>query len=71
MEQLASPRPPGRPTEFGHRVTKAVRLEPSLDERLKLEARMRNVSANLLINRAVEDFLDRLVPVDEAVKTAS
>ncbi len=51
-------------------MTKAVRLEPALDERLKAEARLRNVSANLLINRAVADFLDRLVPVDDALKTA-
>jgi predicted transcriptional regulator len=70
MEHDVSARSPGRPAEFGPRVTKAVRLEPALDERLKTEARLRNVSANLLINRAVADFLDRLVPVDDALKTA-
>ena len=70
MEQPSSHRPPGRPAEFGQRVTKAVRLDPALDARLKAEARARNVSANLLINRAVADFLDRLVPVDDALRTA-
>jgi predicted transcriptional regulator len=70
MEQASSHRPPGRPAEFGQRVTKAVRLDPALDARLKAEARARNVSANLLINRAVADFLDRLVPVDDALRTA-
>ena len=69
-QSTAPRRQPGRPTEFGARVTKAVRLEPALDERLRAEARARNVSANLLINRAVDEFLDRLLPIDEALKTA-
>lgn len=64
-------RAPGRPAEFGERVTKAVRLEPDLDRRLKAEAQARNVSANLLINRAVAEYLDRLVPLDELLRTAS
>lgn len=61
----------GRPNEFGERVTKAVRLDPQLAKRLRAEASARNVSANLLINRAVEDYLNRLLPLDEALRTAS
>jgi hypothetical protein len=63
-------RSPGRPVEFGQRVTKAVRLEPELDQRLRVEAHERNVSANLLINRAVEEYLDRLVPLEVLLRTA-
>ena len=62
---------PGRPQEFGERITKAVRLDPDLNRRLKEEARRRNVSANLLINAAVEDYLQRLVPVEDILRTAS
>jgi predicted HicB family RNase H-like nuclease len=64
-------RAPGRPPEFGDRITKAVRLDPALNDRLKREARIRNISANLLINAAVEDYLNRLVPVDDVLRTAS
>ena len=62
---------PGRPQEFGERITKAVRLDPELNKRLKEEARRRNISANLLINAAVEDYLQRLVPVEDLLRTAS
>ena len=41
------------------RVT-AVRLPVSLHERLRSEADLRLVSANLLIERAISEFLDRL-----------
>lgn len=61
----------GRPKEFGERVTKAVRLEPELDRKLKDEAQARKVSANLLINAAVEDYLNRLVPVEAVLRTSS
>jgi len=71
MSEHTPARAPGRPAEFGDRITKAVRLEPELDRRLKSEASARNVSANLLINRAVKDYLERLVPVDQALRTAS
>lgn len=66
-----SERAPGRPTEFGNRITKAVRLEPDLNRRLKEEARARGISVNLLINAALEDYLNRLVPVDQLLRTAS
>lgn len=71
MSDTTTKRTPGRPAEFGRRVTKAVRLDPELDERLKAEAEARNLSANLLINRAVAEYLDRLVPLDQVLKTAS
>lgn len=66
-----SDRAPGRPSEFGERITKAVRLEPQLNRRLKEEARARGVSANLLINAALEDYLNRLVPIEDVLRTAS
>jgi len=40
----------------------AVRLPVSLHERLRAEADLRLVSANLLIERAISEFLDRLPP---------
>lgn len=62
----------GRPREYDDdRVTKAVRISPELDMRLKATARERGVSANLLINAALEDYLDRLLPVEQLLKTAS
>ncbi len=67
---MSDQRAPGRPQEFGDRITKAVRLDPDLNERLKAEARARNVSANLLINAAVADYLGRLMPVEDALRTA-
>ncbi len=62
----------GRPREYDDdRVTKAVRISPDLDRQLKAAARERGISVNLLINTALADYLDRLVPVDEVLKTAS
>ncbi len=61
----------GRPREYApDRVTKAVRVPPHLDERLKEAARERGVSVNLLVNTALEDYLRRLVPVDQVLRTA-
>lgn len=45
------------------RRTTAVRLPASLHARLRAEADARLLSANLLIERAVTEFLDRLPPV--------
>ena len=47
------------------RVPTAMRLPESLHERLCAAARERDVSVNLLVNRAVEAYLDHLPPVDE------
>jgi hypothetical protein len=54
----------------GERVAPiSVRLAPAVDARLREEARLRLVSPTLLINRAVERFLDELVPVEEHLRT--
>jgi predicted HicB family RNase H-like nuclease len=68
---LMGERRPGRPQEFAERITKAVRLDAELDSRLKAEASARGVSANLLINAAVKDYLNRLVPISDVLRTAS
>lgn len=54
----------GRPRE-GRTSATAVRFTPELHERLTEAARERDMSVNLLVNRAVADFLDRLIPVEE------
>jgi predicted transcriptional regulator len=62
----------GRPREYDDdRVTKAVRISADLDHRLKEAARQRGVSANLLMNAALEDYLGRLLPVEQVLRTAS
>lgn len=47
------------------RVATAVRLPPELHERLRDEALRRQVSANLLVERAIAIYLDRLPPYEE------
>jgi len=47
------------------RVTTAVRLPQSVHRRLRQAAADRDVSANLLVTRAVTEFLDRLPTADE------
>jgi len=62
----------GRPREFEeNRVTKALRISPEMDTRLKNVAHERGVSVNVLVNIALQDFLDRLLPIDQVFKTAS
>lgn len=57
-----------RPRRYSEaRVATAVRLPVSVHRRLHAAAADRDVSANLLVTRAVTEFLDRLVPVDAAV----
>ena len=51
------------------RVATAVRLPASVHRRLHDAARDRDVSANLLVTRAVTEFLDRLPPAAEALTT--
>lgn len=55
--------PRKKPTE--ERVTTAVRFPKSLHARLHEEAEDRELSANFLIVKAVEDYLGRLIPSDE------
>ena len=62
----------GRPREFEEqRVTKAVRISQELDKQLKEVARERGVSVNVLVNVALNDYLQRLVPLEDLLKTAS
>ena len=43
----------------------AVRFTPELHARLTTAATERDLSINWLVNRAVEEFLDHLIPVAE------
>lgn len=42
-----------------------VRFPPELHDRLAAEAEAREVSMNWLVTRAVTQFLDRLIPIEE------
>lgn len=54
-----------RPTKHHEkRVTTAVRLTESLHARLHETAAERDVSVNLIVSRAVTEYLDRLLPVE-------
>ena len=62
----------GRPREFEQqRVTKAVRISRDLDQQLKQVARERGVSVNVIMNMALNDYLQRLLPLEDLLKTAS
>jgi predicted HicB family RNase H-like nuclease len=43
----------------------AIRFKPETHEALTLAAAERDLSVNYLVNRAVEDYLRRLIPADE------
>lgn len=47
------------------RVTTAVRLPESLHARLHAAATDRELSANFLVVKALEHYLDRLIPTEE------
>jgi hypothetical protein len=55
----------GAPRRNGPRTTTAIRLPDALHERLSVAATERDVSLNFLVTKAVEQFLDRLIPIDE------
>ena len=57
----------GRPAkpENQRRVNTNVRLRPDLHRGLTDAADDRDVSVNFMITRAIEDYLDRLLPVEE------
>jgi len=55
----------GRPHTHDDRRATAIRFDPDVHARLVAAAKERQVSANLLVNRAVDEFLDALLPVDE------
>lgn len=59
----------GRPRVTSERrIATAVRLPESIHRRLHLAANDRDVSANLLITRAVDEYLDRLPSADVALR---
>jgi predicted HicB family RNase H-like nuclease len=43
----------------------AIRFPEPVHERLRVAAGERDLSINFLVVKAVEDFLDRLIPADE------
>lgn len=47
------------------RTITGIRFRPELHERLVAESESRDLSINWLVNRAVEEFLDRLLPAEE------
>ena len=58
----------GRPRVSNERrIATAVRLPESLHRRLQHAASDRDVSANLLITKAVDEFLERLPSADKAL----
>lgn len=46
-------------------MTTALRVPKALHERLKHAAEKRQVALNLLAVKALEDYLDRLIPVED------
>jgi predicted HicB family RNase H-like nuclease len=60
----------GRPrVHEEERVATAVRVPKTLHDRARAAAQERQVGVNFLVVRALEEYLDRLVPVDELVRT--
>lgn len=47
------------------RSATAIRFDVDLHQRLAIAAEEREVSVNFLVNKAVAEFLDRLIPADE------
>lgn len=47
------------------RMTTAIRFPEELHDQLKTAAEDRDLSINFLVVKAVEEFLERLLPVDE------
>lgn len=54
-----------RPRKYDERRATAIRFDKELHDRLVVAASERQVSLNLLVNRAVAEFLDNLLPVEE------
>jgi predicted HicB family RNase H-like nuclease len=60
-----------RPRQYDEkRRATAVRLPPSLHDRLRAEAAARQVSANLLVELAIAAYLDQLSPVGQLTGVA-
>jgi predicted HicB family RNase H-like nuclease len=54
----------GRPRLYAQRKATAVRLPPGLHDRLRQAAAERQISANLLVERAIAEYLDRLAATE-------
>lgn len=54
-----------RPERKPRRTATAIRLDPDLHEWITQAAIERDLSINWLINLAVRELQDRLIPVDE------
>lgn len=55
----------GAPRRYDTRTSTCIRLPEELHDRLQAAAAEREVSMNYLVTKAVEQFLDHLVPVEE------
>jgi hypothetical protein len=58
-------RRPGRSRRYDERINTYIRLDKELHAELSNAAAERDLSVNYLVSRAIEEFLDRLVPADE------
>lgn len=50
-------------------TTISAHVPPALQEQVQAAAKARGWTTTVLVRRAVEDYLDRLVPADEIVWT--
>ena len=55
----------GRPRKSGDYENRVVRLPAALNQRLKTAAEQRDVSANVIVNRAIENYLNQIPPINE------
>ena len=55
----------GAPRRYDARTSTCIRFPEELHARLQAAAAERDVSMNYLVTKAVEKFIDHLVPVDE------
>jgi predicted transcriptional regulator len=53
------------------RVTTAIRLPESIHDRLRTVAHERDISANLIATKAIEEYLDHLQPLESATTSRS
>lgn len=58
-----------RPREYDERSKFMVRLPPALHQQLTDAAAERELAANVLVCRAIERYLEQLVPVDDLLIT--
>ena len=54
-----------RPRQYDGRTATSIRLTPDTHARLTNAAKERDLSVNWMVQRAVDYYLDRLIPVDQ------